>query len=161
MSEFQTTVVSFQPVLALTPDPERCERFQRISSAFLSKQGIFSFWLRAHALNWVIFSSINEVSAEFPRTDPQCQESICQHCFQQNFAHYAPLNPGRKFRGCAKLVSDPTKCRFFRWKNWPGKYVFFELWSTIPSQTYTLTPIIVTRGCGLWLSNQTILLLLC
>lgn len=60
-----------EPVLALSLDPERCEGFQRISSAFQSKLGIISFWLRAHALNWVIFSSIDEVLAEFPRTDPQ------------------------------------------------------------------------------------------
>lgn len=25
-------------------------------------------------------------------------------------------NPGRKFRGCGKLVSDPTKCNFFAWE---------------------------------------------
>lgn len=27
-------------------------------------------------------------------------------------------NPGRKYRGCGKLVSDPTKCNWFQWEDW-------------------------------------------
>lgn len=66
----QTFGEELDPVMALTPDPETCKRFQQSSTTFLAKVLILSFWFWVHVCVLTVFLELIWALSKVPTPWP-------------------------------------------------------------------------------------------